>query len=147
MLRNSDDLKLYTLPEGKYCAALELMEGILQCLDEIDLLPRSKVEVDNKWNVTLNSYDEWIAIAVSVAQALGWLTSEKTVRPGVQMNSSLTTTYKHGYEWCVILLQTSINFQGNFFIPPSISLCPSKHKIVQVSAPSENSSLHVFMYL
>ena len=56
------------------------MEGILQCLDEIDPLPRSKVEVDNEWNVTLNSYDEWIAITVSVAQALGWLTSEKTVR-------------------------------------------------------------------
>ena len=48
MLRNSDDFKLYTLPEGKYRTVLELMEGILQCLDEIDPLPRSKVEVDNE---------------------------------------------------------------------------------------------------
>ena len=111
---------------------LELMEGMLQCLDEIDSLPRSKVEVDNEMNVTLNSYYEWIAITVSVAQALGWLTSEKTVRPGVQINTSLTTTYKHGYEWCVILPQTSINFPGNFIIPSSISLCPCKLKIVQV---------------
>ena len=132
MLRNSDDFKLYTLPEGKYRTALELMEGVLQCLDEIDPLPRSKVEVDNEWNVTLNSYDEWIAVTVSVAQALGWLTSEKTVRPGVQMNTLLTTTFKHGYEWCVILPQTSINFPGNFIIPSSISLCPCKLKLVQV---------------
>ena len=51
MLRNSDDFKLYTLPEEKYRTALELMEGILQCLDEIDPLPRSKEELDNKWNV------------------------------------------------------------------------------------------------
>ena len=132
MLRNSDDFKLYTLPEGMYRTALELMEGILQCLKEIDPLPRSKVEVDNECNVTLNSYDEWIAITVSVAQALGWLTSEKTVSPGVQMNTSLTTTYKHGYEWCVILPQTSINFPGNFIIPSFISLCPCKLNIVQV---------------
>ena len=51
---------------------------------------------------------------------------------GVQMNTSLTTTYKHGYEWCVILPQTSINFPGNFIIPSSISLCPCKLKLVQV---------------
>ena len=46
----------------------------------------------------LKSNDEWMAITVPVAQSLGWLTGEKTFRPGVQMNGSLTTSHKHGDE-------------------------------------------------
>ena len=44
----------------------------------------------------------FLPITVPVAQTLGWLTREKTMRPGVQMSGSLTTSHKHGYEWCVI---------------------------------------------
>ena len=84
MLHPSDDFKVCTLPEGKYRTVLEVMEGILRCLKEFDPLPTSTVEVYNQWNVTFKSQDEWVAITVPVAQILGWLTREKTIRPGVQ---------------------------------------------------------------
>ena len=116
MLHPSDDFKVCTLPEGKYLTALEVMEGILQCLKEFDPLPTSTVEVDNQWNVTFKSQDEWVAITVPVVQPLGWLTREKTIRPGVQMSGSFTTSRKHGHEWCVILPQTTVSFPGNFTI-------------------------------
>ena len=44
-----------TLPEGKYRTALEVMEGILRCLKELDLLTTSTVEVESEWNVTLKT--------------------------------------------------------------------------------------------
>ena len=108
------------------------MEGILRCLKEFDPLPTSTVEVDNQWNVTFKSQDEWVAITVPVAQTLAWLTMEKTIIPRVQMSGSFTTSHKHGHEWCVILPQTTVSFPGNFTIQPPTSLCPCKHKIVQV---------------
>ena len=80
----------------------------------------------------LKSQDEWVTITVPVAQTLGWLTREKRIRPGVQMSGSLTTSHKHGDEWCVILPQTTLSFPGNFIIQPPTFLCPCKHKIVQV---------------
>ena len=86
MRHRSDDFKLYTLPEGKYQTALEVVESILWCLNDNN--PKSKVEVENEWNVTFNSCDEWIAITLPVARALGWLTSENV--PGVQTSTSLT---------------------------------------------------------
>lgn len=132
MLHHSDDFKVCTLPEGMYRTALEVMEGLLRCLKEFDPLPTSTVEVDNEWNVTFKSQDEWVAITVPVAQTLGWLTREKTTRPGVQISGSFTTSHKHGYEWCVILPQTTVSFPGSFIIQPPTSLCPCKHKIVQV---------------
>ena len=61
-----------------------------------------------------------------------WLTREKTIRLGVQMNVLLTTGYKHGYEWCVILSQTSVSFPENFIIQPPTTFCPCNHKLVQV---------------
>ena len=67
------------------------------------------------------SQDEWVAITVPVAQTLGWLTRKKTIRPGVQMSGSLTTSHKHGYEWCVILPQMTVSFPGNFIIQPPTS--------------------------
>ena len=70
----------HTLPEGKHRTALEVMEGIRQCLKEFDPLATSTVEVDNEWNVTLKSHDEWMAITVPVAQTLRWLTREKPIR-------------------------------------------------------------------
>ena len=76
--------------------------------------------------------DEWVAVIVPVAQTLGWLAREKTIRPGVQVSGSFTTGHKHGCEWCVILPQTTVSFPGSFIIQPPTSLCPFKHKIVQV---------------
>ena len=48
------------------------------------------------------------------------------------MNGVLTTSQKHGYEWCVILPQMSVTFPRNFTKQPPTSLCPCKHNIVQV---------------
>ena len=38
------------------------------------------IVIDDGWNVTLSSQDVWIMVATSVAQALGWITSEKKRR-------------------------------------------------------------------
>ena len=110
----------------------KLWKAYYRCLKEFDSLPTSTVEVDNQWNVTFKSQDEWVAITVPVAQTLGWFTREKTMRPGVQMSGSFTTSHKHGYEWRVILPQTTVSFPGNFTIQPPTFLCPCKHKIVQL---------------
>ena len=115
------------VPCRKYRTALEVVEGILQCLKEFDPLPTSIVEVDNQWNVTFKSQDEWVAITVPVAQPLGWLTREKTITPGVQMSGSFTTSHKHGHIWCVILPQTTVSFPGNFTQPPVI-VCLALHQ-------------------
>ena len=40
------------------------------------------------------------------------------------MSGSLTTSYKDGYDWCVILPQTTVSFPGNFIIQPPTSLSP-----------------------
>ena len=83
--------------------------------------------------IRMKEEEEWVVgLHHAVYKTLGWLTREKTIRPGVQMSGSLTKSHKHGYEWCVILPQTTVSFPGNFTIQPPTSLCPCKHNIVQV---------------
>lgn len=97
------------------------MEGILQCLNTA--LPPSKTEiiVDEEWNVTSNSLDERILITVPTVRALGWITDQRKIRPGVHLNMEVAITQKHKYgcHWCVIPLQTNIKFPRSFSIPLS----------------------------
>jgi len=68
------------------------------------------------------SQHKWVAITVPVAQTLG---------PGMQMRGSLTTSHKHGYEWCIILPQTTVIFPGNptdSHPLPSVRVNTSTHK-------------------
>ena len=70
-VRRSDDFNRFTLPEGKYRTALDVTEGILQCLNNDDSSSKPKITVDEQWNVTLNSLEEEIMFTVSTARALG----------------------------------------------------------------------------
>lgn len=71
---------------------------------------------------------------VSTARALGWITDQHTVKPGIRLNKdiSLIPIDKFGHDWCVIPPQTSITFPGLFTIPFSLSLCPCKQTLLQV---------------
>ena len=134
LVRRSDDFNRFTLPEGKYRTALDVTEGILQCLNNDDSPSKPKITVDEEWNVTLNSLEEEIMFTVSTARALGWITDQHTVKPGIRLNKeiSLIPIDKFGHDWCVIPPQTSITFPGLFAIPFSLSLCPCKQTLLQV---------------
>ena len=123
-----------TLPVGRYRTALDVIEGILQCMTNRENPWYFKITVDEEWNITLTSQDIWMMVTSPVAQALGWITSENKIRlystMGLKINPSLTPNY--GYEWCVLPLGTSITFSGTFVIPLTVSLCHCKHSIVQV---------------
>nr|DAC81410.1 TPA_asm: penton-1 [Rhodactis coral adintovirus] len=134
MVRRSDDFKLFTLPEGKYQTALDVVEGILQCLNNVAPSSHYEVTVDEEWNIALTFLNEWLMITASVAQALGWITEDHIIRPSVRldMNVSLNPTPKFGYHWCSIPPNVTITFPGRFVIPPSVQLCPCKHKVIQL---------------
>ena len=123
-----------TLPVGRYRTALDVIEGILQCMSNPENPWYFKISVDEEWNITLTSQDIWMMVTSPVAQGLGWITSENKLRlsstMGLKINPSLTPNY--GYEWCVLPLGTSITFPGTFVIPLTVSLCHGKHSIVQV---------------
>jgi len=129
----SQNIDTLALPAGRYSAALDVVEGLLQCMNK----PRHpwyfNIVVDDEWNVTLLSQDLWIMVATPVAQALGWITSEKKRRInalGLKKSPSLTLNY--GFEWWVLPLGKSITFAGTFVIPLTVSLCQCKHRVVQV---------------
>ena len=123
-----------TLPVGRYRTALDVIEGMLQCMTNPENPWYFKITVDEEWNITLRSQGVWMMVTSPVAQALGWITSENKIRlsstMGLKINPSLTPNY--GYEWCVLPLRTSITFPGTFVIPLTVSLCHCKHRLVQV---------------
>ena len=90
LVRRSDDFNRFTLPEGKYRTALDVTEGILQCLNNDDSPSKPKITVDEEWNVTLNSLEEEIMFTVSTARALGWITDQHTVKPGIRLNKDIS---------------------------------------------------------
>ena len=56
-----------TLPKGRYQTALDIVEGILQCVN----LKYFDLTVDDEWNITFKTHDTWVMVATPVAQALG----------------------------------------------------------------------------
>ena len=105
---------------------------MLQCVQ-----PQSiHIAVDDEWNITLTTQDEWMFVAKPVAQALGWITHENKVRQnalfGLKIYSTLDQTPTYGYEWCTLPLRYSFTFPGTFLIPLTVSLCQCTHRVVQV---------------
>ena len=94
------------------------------------------IAVDDEWNITFTTQDEWMLVAKPVAQALGWITHENKVRQsalfGLKIYSTLDQTLTYGYEWCALPLRYSFTFPGTFLIPLTVSLCRCTHKVVQV---------------
>ena len=123
-----------TLPAGRYRTALDVVEGLLQCMNNPQNPWYFNIAVDDEWNITLTSEDVRIMVTTSVAQGLGWITSKNKIRRmntiGLKMNPRMVPNY--GYEWCVLPLHTSITFPGTFLIPLTVSLCRCKHRVVQV---------------
>ena len=115
-----------TLPVGRYQTVLDVVEGMLQCMNS----QYFNLTVDDEWNVTVKTHDIWIMVATQVAQALGWITNEKKIRQsgmyGFKIHSDL------GYELCVLPLHSSITFPGTFLIPLTVSFCRCRHRVVQV---------------
>ena len=132
MLDRRGDSTPFVLPEGKYYTALDVTEGMLQCLNIAD--PPSKIEitVDDEWNVTLNSQTEGLLITLSTARALGWITENNTLTPSVRLNAALTLERKYGHDWFILPAGTSITYPGIYIFPPSLSLCSCKQRLVQV---------------
>ena len=124
-----------TLPVGRYRTALDVVEGLLQCMNNPNNPWYFNIAVDDEWNITLTSRDVWM-VTVPIAQALGWLTNEKTIRNyglyGLKIHDTLKSISNYGYEWCTLPLQTSITFPGTFVIPLNVSICRCKHRVVQV---------------
>ena len=77
-------------------------------------------------------------VTVPIAQALGWITNDKTIRNyglyGLKIQDSLNSIPDYGYEWCTLPLQSSITFPGTFVIPFNVSICRCKHRVVQVQS-------------
>ena len=94
------------------------------------------IAVDDEWNITFTTQDEWMLVAKPVAQALGWITHENKVQQsalfGLKIYSTLDQTPTYGYEWCALPLRYSFTFPGTFLIPLTVSLCRCTHKVVQV---------------
>ena len=88
MLERQGDSTPFVLPEGKHHTALDVTEGMFQCLNIAD--PPSKIEitVDDEWNVTSNSQIEDLMITLSSAHELGWIIENNTLTPSVRMNAS-----------------------------------------------------------
>ena len=109
----------FVLPEGEYHTALDVTEEILQSLN-------------NDWNVTLNSQWEGLMITLSTARALGWMTENHPLIPGIRLNASLTSERKYGHDWFILPAETSITYPGIYTFPPSLSFCSCKQRLVQV---------------
>ena len=77
MLRRSgtQEVKRVTLPVGRYRSALDVIEGMLQCVQQQSPL----IVMDDEWNITFTTQDDWMFVAKPVAQALGWITQENKV--------------------------------------------------------------------
>ena len=136
MLRRfrSQHIEKFTLPVGRYRTALDVVEGLFQCLNKAPTPWHLNIAIDNEWNITITSQDVWIMVTAPVAQALGWINSENKPRQvdtmGVKMNPSLVNDF--GYTWCVLPIRNSITFRGTYEIPQTVSLCRCKHRVVQV---------------
>ena len=121
-----------TLPVGRYRSALDVVEGMLQCMQPQSL----HIAVDDEWNITFTTQDEWMFVAKPVAQALGWITHENKIRQsdlfGLKIYSTLDDIPTYGYEWCALPLRYSFTFPGTFLIPLTVSLCRCTHRVVQV---------------
>jgi len=130
-----DDLEVNTLKSSPYLSdVIELVEGLLQCINKSTTPSHLDITIDDEWNVTITPQNVWVMVTAPVAQALGWLSSENKPRQvntvGVKMNPSLVNDF--GYRWCVLPIRHSITFSGTFVIPQTVSLCRCKHRVVQV---------------
>ena len=136
MLRRfrSQHIEKFTLPVGRYRTALDVVEGLFQCMNKAPTPWHLNIAIDNEWNITITSQDVWIMVTAPDAQALGWINSENKPRQvdtmGVKMNPSLVNDF--GYTWCVLPIRNSITFRGTYEIPQTVSLCRCKHRVVRV---------------
>ena len=83
MLRRfrSQHIEKFTLPVGRYRTALDVVEGLFQCMKKKKTTPwHLNIAIDNEWNITITSQDVWIMVTAPVAQALGWINSENKPR-------------------------------------------------------------------
>lgn len=121
-----------TLPAGRYQTALDIVEGMLQCVN----LKYFDLTVDDEWNIAFKTHDTWVMVATPVAQALGWITSENKIRhselSGLKILSSSKGNPTMQNELCVLPRNSSITISGTFLIASSVSLCRCRHKVVQV---------------
>ena len=83
-----------TLPVGRYWTALEVIEGILQCMTNPENPWYFKITVHEELNIAVTSQGIWMMATSSVAQALGGITREDKIRlsraMGLKINPSLT---------------------------------------------------------
>ena len=125
-------VKSVTLPVGRYQTALDIVEGMLKCMNP----QYFKISVDDEWNVTITTHNVWVMVATPVAQGLGWMTNENKIRQSdlheLKIHSSLRAIPGSEYQWCVLPRRSSITFSGTFLIPSGVSLCHCRHKVVQV---------------
>ena len=134
LFRKFGTQKVYpvTLPVGRYQTALDIVEGMLKCMNP----QYFKVSVDDEWNVTITTHNVWVMVATPVAQGLGWITSENKIRQSalceLKIHSSVRTMPGSEYQWCVLPRRSSVTFSGTFLIPSGVSLCHCRHKVVQV---------------
>ena len=134
MLRRSgtQEVKRVTLPVGRYRSALDVIEGMLQCVQQQSPL----IVMDDEWNITFTTQDDWMFVAKPVAQALGWITQENKVWEstlfGLKIYSTLEQIPTYGYEWCALPLRYSFTFPGTFLVPLPVSLCRCAHRVVQM---------------
>ena len=107
ILRRSgnQELKRITLPVGRYRSALDVIEGMLQCVQRQILY----IAVDDEWDITFTTQEEWMFVAKPVAQALGWITQENKFQESTmfafKIYSTLGKISSHGYEWCALPLR------------------------------------------
>ena len=82
MLRRfrSQHIEKFTLPVGRYRTALDVVEGLFQCMNKAPTPWHLNVAINNEWDITITSQDVWIIVTAPVAQALGWINSEN--KPG-----------------------------------------------------------------
>lgn len=82
MLRRfrSQHIEKFTLPVGRYRTALDVVEGLFQCMNKAPTLWHLNIAINNEWDITITSQDVWIMVTAPVAQALGWINSEN--KPG-----------------------------------------------------------------
>ena len=124
--------KVGTQKVGRYQTALDIVEGMLKCMNP----QYFKVSVDDEWNVTITTQNVWVMVATPVVQGLGWITSENKIRQsdlyGLKIHSSSKAMPELEYQWCILPRRSSFAFSGTFLIPSSVSLCQCRHKVVQV---------------
>ena len=134
LFRKFGTQKVYpvTLPVGRYQTALDIVEGMLRCMNP----DYFKVSVDDEWNVTITTHNVWVMVVTPVAQGLGWITSENKIRQStlyeLKIHSYMRIMPGSEYHWCVLPRRSSVTFSGTFLFPAGVSLCHCRHKVVQV---------------